>query len=215
MRNYLQTLSPREIQSAAFKAKGQELRIATLLSLTVLAAARDLAVDVPDTIQSFAKRMRAPPQNQSIFDIVVFETAAFAHYALMAPYLTDDDESDEPVDEDPYFATLRTGAHISGGIVASHTDFELPDNFFMHRVSSYTLVEVEGENFFNRFQALLASSMEGGTPHAGRSNSLSLDMALTLGLAATVLPFCSTMLPALTAVARNAYDHADELGLLE
>jgi hypothetical protein len=133
----------------------------------------------------------------------------------MAPYLTDDDESDEPIDEDPYFATLRTAAHISGGIVANHTDFELADNFFMRRVSSYTLGEGEGENFVSRFQALLASSIEGGTRHAGRSNSLSLDMALTLGLTATVLPFCSTMLPALRAVARNAYDHADELGLLE
>lgn len=212
---FLDRLTPDSIRRASQSPKETETRIATLISLTVLRVAADFGRDVTAATEQFTAKMKAPRGSAPVFDITVFDCAAFCHYTLIAHYLPEPDADEELDDEDdPLFEVLRAAARLSSGLITSHCDFGLADDFFLNRMLSYNFAVRNRGNVFSRFQAVLAASIEGGSPRAGRSDKLSLDLPLSLGLAATVLPFCTTMLPALKEVARNAYDHADELGLL-
>jgi hypothetical protein len=173
--------------------------------------------DVEATIHKFAASMRASHQSANVFDIAVFECAAFSHYTLMATYIRaadTDEEFDDDDEDDPFLSVLRSAAHLSASLITSNCDFGVADDFFMTRIISYGLGTSHKRDIFNLFQGVSTASIEGGNPRAGRSEKVSLDLPLSLALTATVLPFCTTMLPALERVARNAYDHAEELGLL-
>jgi hypothetical protein len=215
----LDGITPESIPRTARTQKDTEMRVATLISLTVLRIAADFARDVEKTIETFVVQTNARHRSQGVLSITVFECAAFCHYTLMAPYLRvaeDDEELDDAEinDDDPFLNVLGTAAHLSDGLITSHCDFDGTEKFFLNRMLSYDLEATRKEDVFGQFQAVLTASIDAGSPHASRPDRPSLDLALNLGLAATVVPFCTTMLPALQEVARNAYDHADELGFL-
>lgn len=117
----------------------------------------------------------------------------------------DDDEDDE--EDDPYFETLRDAAHLTGSIVNNEAGFDLPPEMFGNRLILYGLKRHTIEAELAAFESILSCSIEAGSPAGGRSNNVSLDLALGVALKMQIPLFYSTMTPALHETCRRLYEY--------
>jgi hypothetical protein len=217
LEEFLSELTQSAIRSASLKGHDEEMRVATAISLLVLAASYRFASGLAVSVAELSATIGAQKRPMGLlFDVAAFEVAAFAHHALLAPFMaaheSDDFDQDEP--DDPYFVVLRSAAHLSSSILQKFTDFGLPEEFLVNRALSYSLRERRSAPA-TQFEGILSSAIEGLSPKAGLRGPMSLDLGIGLGLKASIPAFCTHTMPALSVAARQAFDNADKLGLAD
>lgn len=214
LEEFLSELTPSAIRSASLKARDEEMRVASAISLLVLAATHRFSSELADSVEKLSVKSGVRPARMA-FDVVAFEVAAFSHHALLAPFVEySDDVNQDESEDDPYFVVLRSAAHLSSSVLQGFTDLGLPEQFFINRALSYSLPKRRSDAV-TEFETILSSAIEGGSPKAGLRGPLSLDLGLTLALKIAIPGFCTNIVPALSVAARNVFENADELGLAD
>lgn len=215
LEEFLSELTPSAIRSASLTARDEEMRVASAISLLVLAATHRFTSELADSMEKLSVKSGVRPARVVAFDVVAFEVAAFTHHALLAPFVEySDDANQDESEEDPYFVVLRSAAHLSSSVLQGFTDLGLPEQFFINRALSYSLPKRSSEAV-TEFETILSSAIEGGSPKAGLRGPLSLDLGLTLALKIAIPGFCTNIVPALSVAARKVFENADELGLAD
>ena len=178
----LQVIGPNEVMQSYHSTTGPSLRLPSVLCAEVLHATHQFCLAIFETLNRLGKSGGALPDNVS-YDAVAFETAAYCHYWLMREYLDEavrniDDEDHEKKDcmghndagkGDGYFRVLRDSMHLTDSIIRRYTTFNLDKDFFVNRISSYSISRVDysgqiPKDVASRFEAILASSIENGSP---------------------------------------------------
>lgn len=209
LEEFLSELTPSAIRSASLKARDEEMRVASAISLLVLAATHRFSSELADSVEKLSVKSGVRPARMA-FDVVAFEVAAFSHHALLTPFVEySDDVNQDESEDDPYFVVLRSAAHLSSSVLQGFTDLG-----FINRALSYSLPKRRSDAV-TEFETILSSAIEGGSPKAGLRGPLSLDLGLTLALRIAIPGFCTNIVPALSVAARNVFENADELGLAD
>lgn len=209
LEEFLSELTPSAIRSASLKARDEEMRVASAISLLVLAATHRFSSELADSVEKLSVKSGVRPARMA-FDVVAFEVAAFSHHALLTPFVEySDDVNQDESEDDPYFVVLRSAAHLSSSVLQGFTDLG-----FINRALSYSLPKRRSDAV-TEFETILSSAIEGGSPKAGLRGPLSLDLGLTLALKIAIPGFCTNIVPALSVAARNVFENADELGLAD
>jgi hypothetical protein len=226
--SFLSGLSERAIQERVRSEKNIELRAPLAVSLIVLQSSGRFTTDLFRALRSSKVPGSASTSGAERFDATVYETAAFAHYALMAEGLRAsveaDDEDDEAWDEDdpdntggakrpsdPYFELARDACHVSGMFLNALVSFELNKKRFVTRPLAYS-TRARRQSMVHVFSAILIETIESGSLATLTSKSVSLDLGLSVLVPAHAHAFATSMLPAFQEILHNAVDKAAELG---
>jgi hypothetical protein len=208
---FLSELTPATIRSASVNGRDEEMRVATAISLLIFAAVYPFASNLIASTKKLSQIAGSKTVPAVAFDVVVFEAAAFCHHALLEPFLG---ESHDESEDDQYFAVLQSSVHLSAAVLRRFTHFDLSENFFMNRISSYSLASGRS-NPATKFETILSGAIEGGSPKSGLRGPLSLDVGVTLVLKTAIPAFCTHSVRALSVSARQTFENADKLGLVD
>lgn len=213
--DFLVKLTPGAIRSQSLAAKEPAMRIATAIALLILAQSARFARDLFATLAKPPVPVTTPLDGAARFDAVVFETAAFVHYALLAKHLNSpsDDLGDEDRshDDDPYFAAGRDSSLLTGSILSSLAAFDVNEEVFANRPIAYSM-RAPRQSFIEMFEGILIQAIDRAAPAALRSDGVCLDLGLSLVVPMHVRAFATAMLPEFEQAVRNACDNASELG---
>jgi hypothetical protein len=215
---YIDSLTEESIIEQAQLAKGSSKGVETALSLMVLRQAGRFSRDLVSSVQQPGTVFEGSGVHAEAFDAVVFETAAFLHYSMMARYLVETTEegydglSDELLSNHT-FLTLRGAYHATGQYLQGRTAFPFSSIVYNTIAFSYAASSQQG-GFIQRFESLLLTALASGIPaslspqHTG-GLSHSID-ALTVAMRARA--FALSQVPAFEQVSENAIRNARALG---
>ena len=218
--DFLSMIERDAIPARARESKDPELRVPTAVCLLVLEQSGRFTRELFAALKGAPIPLSASIQSPTGFDAVAFETAAFIHYSLLAPYLlAPDDLSDDHGDwddgadeEDPYFAAMRTAHHLTAAMLSSMVSFTVDDKVFANRPIAYA-IRAPRQASVEMFEGVLLEAVETGRAATLRSTGISSSASLPVIVGLNARTFAITMLPALEKVARSVVDHASELGL--
>ena len=95
LESFLSGLTTAEIRALSMKASDRDTKVATAISLLALSVVYRFSSGLVGTTRPLWPDDRAAAMLAAGFDVIAFETAAFAHYTLLAPFLEDMDQDDE------------------------------------------------------------------------------------------------------------------------
>ena len=198
-----------EAARRAFEAaKEDSLRVPSAVSVVVLLTAGKFCRSVMELSQ--AVPLRAERWSGRDYDILAFESAAFALYYLMRDQLAENSEydHDEQEENDLHFDALTTTAHITEKILYSHKNLGLPEQFFVNRVGSYSRPERRDlREEASEFAMVALLSLQNGSPTRSSRSSPPESLAKTLAVNSAAGIFHQTSLPALKEVTRRIYQY--------
>jgi hypothetical protein len=213
LQRVIERLDPERVMNEAMQQRDDNLRAPAAIALTIVMTAGKFARRVEASNAEARKQIGGPGTSAVSYDVLVFEAAAYCCRQLMRDHLSaseDDEIEDSAVSDDPCFEALRDAAHLTGGLMADYTAFDLPEGFFLNRVISYD-PKLKPHNppptEWQDFEIVLSCALEGRTPAAGRGGRISLDLALGIALKLNAPRFQSIMVPALLETSRRLYDH--------
>lgn len=217
LNDFLSGLTPGVIMAQASTDKDPELRATTLISLLVLRQSGRFARELFATLAQAPVPVSTSLKGAARFDAVVFETAAFVHFALLAKHLrSPDDEDDEDYegsddDEDPYFVAVRDAMHLTGEVLGSLVAFAVNEQIFANRSVAYSM-NVHRKGAVQMFEEILVAAIQTASPATMGTRGISLDIGLNLIVSLEAKSFALTMLPTFEQVTRNAVENPEKLG---